>query len=218
MNDCRRTYLRATRNGISPDITIQSLDLRTLSAARIAQPAENLGGLASAELEGRGGLRLAAGDGAAELEHGLRVVHLLALEDQALEPRIRSLDLPRHVREFHANDGVVDELLAEGAALVGVLDALLVADAREAHGLDDDADALVVEVGHDHFEALVLLADQVLHWHFDVFERDVRGAAGPHALAVHAARAHAAEAALDQQDGDAVHAFAAGADGGCEVV
>lgn len=48
--------------------------------------------------------------------------------------------------EFEPDDGVVDEFLAEGAALVGVLDRFLVADAAEADALDDDAYSLVVEV------------------------------------------------------------------------
>ena len=44
---------------------------------------------------------------------------------------------------------MLDKFLAKGAALVGVLHRFLVADAGEANGLDDDTDALVVEVGHD---------------------------------------------------------------------
>ena len=40
-----------------------------------------------------------------------------------------------------------DEFLAEGAAFVGVFDALLVADPGEANALDNDANPLVVEVG-----------------------------------------------------------------------
>lgn len=48
--------------------------------------------------------------------------------------------------EFEADDGVVDEALAKGFALVRVFDALFVADAGEAETLDNDADALVVEV------------------------------------------------------------------------
>jgi hypothetical protein len=102
---------------------------------------------------------------------------------------------------------VVDQLLAECAALVGVLDTLLVAHTREADGLDDDADALVVEVCHDDFEALVLLADEVLDGYLDVLESDVCRAAGPDTLAVHATSADATEATLDEQNGDAVHAF-----------
>lgn len=37
--------------------------------------------------------------------------------------------------------------MAERAALVGVFDALFVADAGEADALYDDADAFVIEVG-----------------------------------------------------------------------
>ena len=76
-------------------------------------------------------------------------MHGLALVDQALEPAVGGFDLAGHVRELEADDGVVDEGLAEGAALVGVLDGFFVADAGEAQALDDDADALVVEVRHD---------------------------------------------------------------------
>ncbi|KAI7180580.1 acyl-CoA dehydrogenase NM domain-like protein [Hortaea werneckii] len=151
-------------------------------------------------------------------KHSLVVRHLLALEDQALHPRIRGFDLSGHMRQLHTDDRMVDELLAKRPPLVRILHALLVADSRESQALDDDSDALVVEVGHDDLEPLVLFADEVLDWHLDVFERDVGSAGGPDALAVHAARAHAAHTALDEEDGDAVHAFASGTHGSCEVV
>ena len=213
-----KAYLRATRDGISPNITVQPLHLRTLPTARVTQPTKDLRRLASAEFKSKSRLCLATRNRTAQLQHRLGITHHLTLVDQTLKPSISGLNLARHLRELHADDGVVDELLPESAALVGVLDALLVADAREADRLDDDADALVVEVCHDDFEAAVLLSDQVLHGDLDVFEGDVCGTAGPDALAVHAACADATEAALDEQDGDAVHAFVAGADGGGEVV
>lgn len=214
----QHNLLASTRDSISPDIPIQPLDLCSLATTAIAQAAKDLTRFPSAELKRSSALGLQAGNSATELQHGLHLAHSLALEDEVLEPVVRGLDLAGHVGELEADDGVVDEALAEGLALVRVLDGLLVADAREADALDDDADALVVEVGHDHLEALVLLADQVLHGHLDVFEGDVRGAAGPDALAVHLARRYAARAALDEQDRDAVHAGPAGAHGGCEVV
>lgn len=110
--------------------------------------------------------------------------------DERFEPGIRGFDLACHVRELEADDRVVDEFLAEGAALVGVFYGFFVADAGEADALDDDADSFVVEVCHDDcemlvfilwlgeggrntFEALVLFPDQVLDGHFDVFECDV---------------------------------------------
>lgn len=45
---------------------------------------------------------------------------------------------------------MINEFLAESAAFVRVLDRLLVTDSGEADALDNDADALVIEVGHYH--------------------------------------------------------------------
>jgi hypothetical protein len=50
--------------------------------------------------------------------------------------------------ELQADDWVVNEFLAECAALVGIFHGLFVAHAREADTLDNDADSFVVEVGH----------------------------------------------------------------------
>lgn len=216
--EVQHDLLASSGDGIGPDVAVQALDLGALSAPAVAQTAEDLAGLASAELEGRGALGLQAGDGAAELEHGLHVAHLLALVDEVLEPRVRGLDLAGHVGELETDDRVLDELLAERAALVRVLDALLVADAAEADALDDDADTLVVEVGHDDLEALVLLADEVLDGDFDVLEGHVGSTGAPDTLAVHSSGAHATLLTLNQQDGDTVHAFAASSHGGGEVV
>ena len=130
---------------------------------------------------------------------------------------MRGLDLASHVGEFHADDRVVDEAFPKRLALVSVFHGLLVADAGEAEALDDDADALVVEIGHDDFEALVLLAEEVLDGDLDVFEGDVGRSAGPDTLAVHPPGADAF-GALDEEGGDAVHARPACSDGGGEVV
>ena len=130
---------------------------------------------------------------------------------------MRGLDLASHVCEFHADDRVVDEAFPKRLALVRIFHRLLVADAGEAEALDDDADALVVEVGHDDFEPLVLLAEEILDGDLDVFERDVGRSAGTDALAVHPPGADAF-GALDKEGGDAVHARAAGSDGGGEVI
>jgi hypothetical protein len=209
--------LAATRNSIGPDISIQSLDLATLSSTAITQAAENLAGLAGTVLERGGGLSLQAGNSAAQLQRGLHIAHVLCLVDQILQPRPRRFDLASHVRELESDDWVVDQALSKGLALVRILHALFVADASEAQTLDHDADALVVEVGHDDAEALVLFAEQVLDGHLDVFEGDVRRAGRPDALAVHSAGADAGPA-LDQQDGHSVHAGLAGAYGCREIV
>ena len=213
----KHDLLATTGDGIRPDIPVQPLDLAALAAAGVAEAAKDLTGLAGAELHGGGGLGLETRDGAAQPQHGLGLAHLLALVDDVLEPVVRGLDLARHVRQLEADDGVLDELLAKGAALVGVLDGLLEADAREAQALDDDADALVVEVGHDDTETLVLLAQQVLDGHLDVLKGDVGGSAGPDTLAVHAAGADTLRA-LDQEKTHAVHALATRPHGSGEVV
>lgn len=44
---------------------------------------------------------------------------------------------------------MIDELLAKSTALVRVLDGFFVTDPRKADTLDDDANAFMVEVGHD---------------------------------------------------------------------
>ena len=213
----QHNLLGATRDGIGPHIPIQPLDLRPLPTPTIRQAAKDLAGLPGTEFKGDGRLGLQAGNRTAELQHRFGLMHDLALIDQVLEPVIRGLDLAGHVRELEADDGVIDEFLAEGLALVRVLDALLVADAGEADALDDDADALVVEVRHDDLEALVFLAEEVLHGDLDVLEGHVRGPARPDALAVHLPRADAL-GALDQQGGDAVHPRSARADCRGEVV
>lgn len=213
----KHNLLTTTRDSIGPDIPVQPLDLATLPAAGVAQAAKDLTGLAGAELKGDGGLGLETGDGAAEAQHGLGLVHLLALVDDVLEPVVRGLDLAGHVRELQADDGVLDELLAESAALVGVLDGLLVADTGEAQALDDDADTLVVEVGHDNAETLVLLAEQVLDGDLYVLKGDVGGSAGPDSLAVHAAGADTLSA-LNEEQGDTVHALSTCPHGSSEVV
>ena len=167
--------LTSTRDSIRPNIPIQPLDLSTLATTTIAKTTKDLTRLSSTELESCGTLRLQASNSATEFQHGFRLAHELALVHQVLEPVVAGLDLARHMRQLEADDGVVDEFLAEGLALVRVLDAFLVADAGESDGLDDDADALVVEVCHDNFEALVLLADEILYGDLDVLKSDVGG-------------------------------------------
>lgn len=113
---------------------------------------------------------------------------------------------------------MVDQPLAERLPLVSILYAFFVADTREANALDDNTDTLVIEVGHDDAEALVLLADEVLDGDFHVFEGNVGCAGGPNALAVHLAGGDTAVSTLDEKNGDAIHAWAACPDGSGEVL
>lgn len=75
-----------------------------------------------------------------------------------------------------------------------------------------------VQVVHHVFEALVLLADEVLNGHAHIFERDVGGAGGPDTGALHLPSGDAWHVLLDQHHGDATHASAASADCNAKVV
>lgn len=145
----QHNLLATTRNSISPDISIQPLDLGTLSTATITQPTENLTRFSGTELESRGALRLETCNGTTELEHGFHVAHLLALVDEILHPGVGGFDLSEHMGELETDDGVFDEFFAKSAALVGVFHGFFVADAGEAETLDNYADSFVAVVGHD---------------------------------------------------------------------
>jgi hypothetical protein len=145
----QHNLLRSTRDSISAHISIQTLNLATLSTTAVTQPTEDLTCLASAVLEGDGTLSLETGDGTAKTQHGLLLAHRAGLEDERLEPRGGGLDLSCHVCQLEPDNGVLDEFLAEGAALVGVFYGFFVANPGEADTLDDYTNTLVVEVGHD---------------------------------------------------------------------
>lgn len=137
--------LATTRNSISPDISVQSLDLGALAASAVTEATEDLTCLPGAELECDGGLGLQACNGAAEFEHGFDLVHLLALVDHVFKPCVGCFDLSQHVGKLESDHRVINKLLAESASLVGVFHRLLVADARKADTLDDYANTLVAK-------------------------------------------------------------------------
>lgn len=147
----QHNLLASSGDGHRSDVSIQPLDLSALASSAVAQPAEDLARLARAELKGRGALRFEPGDGAAQLQHRFRLGHLRTLVDEVLEPVVRRLDLPCHVGELEPDDRVIDESLAECAALVCVLHGVFVADASVPDRLNDDSDSLVVEVRHDNY-------------------------------------------------------------------
>ena len=93
-----------------------------------------------------------------------------------LEPRLVSLAKGNHLGELLANDGLVDQTLAKDKTLVSPLERLLDNEAHVADGGAGHHPALVVEVGQDDIDALVLLAEQVLDGNLDVVKGDVGGA------------------------------------------
>jgi len=68
------------------------------------------------------------------------------------------------------------------------------------------------------FEALVFLADEVLHGDFDVFECHIGCATAPDTLAIHPPGTDSTVFAFNEEHGNTIHAFLAGANGGSEVV
>lgn len=76
------------------------------------------------------------------------------------------------------NDGLVNEALAKDNALVRPLQALFRDEARGGNGAAGHGPALVVKVAEDDVDALVLLAEQVLHGDLDVVKGDVGGSCG----------------------------------------
>lgn len=100
------------------------------------------------------------------------------LVSQVLEPVLSSLVERDHTRQLLPDDGLGDEGLAKDDTLVAPLHALIdndpgVADDTAAHN-----PALVVEVGQNDLETLVLLAEQVLDRNLDIVEGDESGTSG----------------------------------------
>ncbi len=82
-------------------------------------------------------------------------MHNVALVDQILKPVVGGFDLTGHVCKLQPDDGVVYEFLAESAAFVSVLDGLFIADSGESNALNDYTNALMVEVGHNHWRSML---------------------------------------------------------------
>ena len=93
----QHNLLTATGDRIRPDISVKAFYLSALTAAAVTQTTEDLAGLAGAELKSGGCLGLETGNGTAEFQHGLHLVHLLALVDKVFHPRVGCFDLAEHV-------------------------------------------------------------------------------------------------------------------------
>lgn len=216
----QHNLLGSTGDGVGSDLSVQSLNLTSETASGVGKTTKDLGSLSGTQLEGLGGLGLATSNGTTKSKHGLLLGEHLALEDQVLEPGVGGLDSNGHVGELGSDDGVLNQRLAESLSLVGVLAGLLVANSRSSVCLDDDTNSLVVEVGHDDLETLVLLAEQVLHGDLDILHGDPGRAGRQHTLSVHSSGLKTLHASLEQQNRDTVHARAGatGSDGNSEVV
>lgn len=96
----------------------------------------------------------------------------------SLKPRLVSLAQRNHLGQLLANDRLINQPLAKDQTLMGPLEGLLNDETHVPDGGARHHPALVVEVGQDDIDALVLLAEQVLDGDLDVVEGDVRGTGG----------------------------------------
>ena len=152
-----------------------------------------------------------------ELLHLVLVGELVHGVGDLLEPGPHALGHREDSCELLADNGLLDERLAEGLTLDGPLERLALHGTHRPDDLGTDHPPLVVEVVHDAPEALVDTAKHVLHRHLHVAELnkgDSRGATvrGVDVLGDDTLRA------LDDHHGDAEHALSSGAHGSHEVV
>mmetsp|Transcript_21090 Transcript_21090/g.65545 ORF Transcript_21090/g.65545 Transcript_21090/m.65545 type:complete len:216 (+) Transcript_21090:389-1036(+) len=130
------------------------------------------------------------------------------------------LALHRHRRDLVTDHLRLDERLAEGVAVAGVLDRFADHLVRGTSALSDHAEPLGVEVLHDVAEAVVLLAEQVLLVHAHLVEHDVRRVRRPPPLRLDRLALDALEVHRNDEERHAVHALlgAVGAHRGGAVV
>merc|ERR1719321_648658 len=172
----KHDLLGPARNGHGSNLAREALDFGALPATRVSQSPEDLRTLTRAILKHLRALNLQQCSGAAELHERLQLLHGVHLVGDDLQPGVVGLDLTRHLCEFPSDDRVVNELLAEGLALICELQAFLETNAGEAVGHPADEEALVVEILHDVLEPFPLFTDQVRCRNLHVAEGDEGGA------------------------------------------
>jgi hypothetical protein len=104
------------------------------------------------------------------------------------------------------NNRLLDQFLPEYSPLVGPLEALFHDHTARPDAEGRDHPALVVEVRHDDFEALVLDAQEVLDGDFNVVKLDERGAGRRRIAGLNLGRLEPF-LSLDQQHGEATLGF-----------
>lgn len=120
------------QDGVKLVRAVEVLDDAAHARLREPAPAPDLHGLVGDLVRGARAAHLEQGDGPREVPGLLGVGHLALLVGDGLEPGLVGLDEGDHLGELLADDGLVDEALAEDEALVRPLEALLDDDAREA--------------------------------------------------------------------------------------
>src|SRR5215510_4164404 len=187
--------IRALAHGEELGVTEVALHGQLLD---VPHAAVDLNGLTGTELGGLGG---------EELGHtGLEVAALARRLERGrlVGQELGSLDACGHLGELGLDELVLRNGLTEGLALLDVADRVLESRPGEAHAARRHIDAPALEGTHDHREAGVLLAEQVLQRHARILKDEFAGAQPAVAqLLQMAADPEARRALVDEQAGDA---------------
>src|SRR4029453_124863 len=133
----------------------------------VAHAAVDLHGLAGAELGGLRGEEL----GHAGLEGAAPACRLE--RGRLVGQELRGLDARGHLGELGLDELVLRDGLAKGLALLGVADGVLEGRPGETHTARRHIDAPALQGTHDHREACVLLAEQVLQRHARILKDEL---------------------------------------------
>src|SRR6266702_3225025 len=164
----------------------------------IAHAAVDLDGLAGAELGSLGG---------EELGHACLEVAALACRlerGRLVGQELGGLDARRHLGELGLDELVLRDGLPKGLTLLGIADRVLEGRPGQADAARRHIDAPALEGTHDHWEARVLLAEQILQRHARVLKDELARAQPTVAQLLQvAADPDARRALVDEQAGDA---------------
>mmetsp|Transcript_60783 Transcript_60783/g.100426 ORF Transcript_60783/g.100426 Transcript_60783/m.100426 type:complete len:265 (-) Transcript_60783:932-1726(-) len=167
-------------------------------------PSKDLTRLAADEVGDPRALILQQGHGAGQIFALVVVAHVVHLVRYVLGPVLDGLQLRDHCAHFLPDGRLLDEPLPEYLALMRPFHALLNHAPHGAIDTADDRPALMVEVGHDDLEALILFAQEILHRHLHILKLDVGGPCSPRIRRLNLLRRHP-RAALDQEHRNASH-------------
>lgn len=117
-------------------------------------------------------IRLEKSNGTTKVPRSLSIAHVAHLIRDGFQPGLRRLDKRDHLGQFLSDDGLVDKGFAEDDSLVRPLETLFNDGAAPAGDAAGHRPALVIEIAHDHDEALVFFAEQIFDGDLDVVELD----------------------------------------------
>src|SRR5271155_5801952 len=113
---------------------------------------------------------------------------------------------------------MINQLLAKGLPLKRILESFLITHPGESIRLDYNPQSLMIEIGHNNLESLILLPNQILHRNFDILKVDIRSPTGPHALTIHPSNTHSRHSLLNQQKTHSIRSRTPRTDSNSEII